>query len=407
MFDNVVELIKMQLQSNQFLTGGAVLGIIGGILVYLRRLPSQLFGLIKRRFVFEVEILNAETPFKWILTLFKYMDYAKRSNKLLLSWINDDDEYDDSKKSIIFSPGIGRHIFRHNGVLFWVYRSRNNESGTYERQFESLTISTFKFWKSRLIDMIYDGKKLYENVDNNIAIYIPDGIYWEKTGKIATRNINSIILDNGVMEDIIGDLDGFINKNEQYYTKYGIPYKRGYMFSGVSGSGKTSTIVALASYFNKNIYYIDLNSGKTDNSALQTLLANVPKYEFVVIEDIDISPAVCRTNKNIKTSNNLKTITINGLLNSLDGIGYANGRIIFITTNKPDEIDSALLRPGRVDKHIKFEYATKKQVEKLFNMFGVDGNCMEMAMKKENITMAEVQQIAMVEFNKKLDGKED
>jgi hypothetical protein len=42
-------------------------------------------------------------------------------------------------------------------------------------------------------------------------------------------------------------------------------------------------------------------------------------------------------------------ITLSGLLNAIDGVTARDGRILFITSNKPDHLDAALLRPGRID----------------------------------------------------------
>lgn len=70
------------------------------------------------------------------------------------------------------------------------------------------------------------------------------------------------------------------------------------------------------------------------------------------------------------------SVTLAGLLNALDGINAAEGRLFFASTNHIERLDPALLRPGRLDVHIRFGYATKWQAEMLFKRFftnfGVD-----------------------------------
>ena len=70
-----------------------------------------------------------------------------------------------------------------------------------------------------------------------------------------------------------------------------------------------------------------------------------------------------------KNDENKNNITFTALLNSLDGIAHAHGQMIFMTTNHPLVLDSALKRPGRVDFSLKFDYANKNQIEKMYKTF--------------------------------------
>lgn len=62
-------------------------------------------------------------------------------------------------------------------------------------------------------------------------------------------------------------------------------------------------------------------------------------------------------------------ITLSGLLNALDGIAAAEGRLLFATTNCFTALDEALRRPGRMDVHVEFKNATKWQARELFWSF--------------------------------------
>ena len=62
-------------------------------------------------------------------------------------------------------------------------------------------------------------------------------------------------------------------------------------------------------------------------------------------------------------------VSLSGLLNSLDGIGAQEGRVLFATTNKYSSLDPALCRPGRMDLHIEFKLASRFQAEELFKRF--------------------------------------
>ena len=57
------------------------------------------------------------------------------------------------------------------------------------------------------------------------------------------------------------------------------------------------------------------------------------------------------------------------LLNMFDGINECSGRIIIMTSNKPEVLDKALIRPGRIDIKIHFQNWTKYDVMRLINLF--------------------------------------
>lgn len=52
-------------------------------------------------------------------------------------------------------------------------------------------------------------------------------------------------------------------------------------------------------------------------------------------------------------------MTFSGLLNAIDGVASADERILFMTTNHVDRLDSALIRPGRIDVKQYFGYCTE------------------------------------------------
>jgi mitochondrial chaperone BCS1 len=77
-------------------------------------------------------------------------------------------------------------------------------------------------------------------------------------------------------------------------------------------------------------------------------------------------------------------ITMSGLLNAIDGVASQEGRILVMTTNYPEKLDDALIRPGRVDMKIEFGLARREQVRELFmRMYCVDEN--EMAGGRCNV----------------------
>ena len=88
------------------------------------------------------------------------------------------------------------------------------------------------------------------------------------------------------------------------------------------------------------------------------------KKLFFVLEDMD-----CIFNKNRTSSEELHcNLTFSGVLNALDGI-TGDKKIGFISTNHIEQLNNALIRPGRIDYILKFDYATKEQIIMMYNKF--------------------------------------
>lgn len=77
----------------------------------------------------------------------------------------------------------------------------------------------------------------------------------------------------------------------------GIPYRRGYLFYGPPGSGKSSYIQALAGALNYNLCVLNLSERGLADDKLIHLLSLVPERSFVLMEDVDAA-----FNKRVQTS---------------------------------------------------------------------------------------------------------
>ena len=76
-----------------------------------------------------------------------------------------------------------------------------------------------------------------------------------------------------------------------------------------------------------------------------------------------------KANHGAKTRNgdsNNEGISLSGLLNAIDGVASHEGRVLIMTTNCPEALDDALIRPGRIDMRIDFTLATCDQICELF-----------------------------------------
>jgi len=188
--------------------------------------------------------------------------------------------------------------------------------------------------------------------------------YWNESLRIKARPLDSVILPNKTTTAILQDLDSFIAQETQdFYEKHGIPYRRSYLFYGVPGAGKTSCIQAIAGAYKRSVAYLNIDPEMTDDG-LRSAMDDLPEDTIVVLEDVDALFTKDRQAKNAKS-----TLTFTGLLNALDGVGSSLGQLFILTTNLREELDSALIRNGRVDMQIFFDYADDEQIIKMWNMF--------------------------------------
>jgi hypothetical protein len=160
----------------------------------------------------------------------------------------------------------------------------------------------------------------------------------------------------------------------------GIPNKLGIMLYGLPGTGKTSTINAIATYLQKNLYYVNMNCVKT-NAHLKLLFDYVNKNcmegGIIIMEDIDAMTNVvharsldAQTNRQLSMAEVLDTqndvLTLEFFLNILQGSLTVDGSIFICTTNHYEKLDPAFCRDGRFDVKIEMKPADHHQFQEMY-----------------------------------------
>lgn len=326
--------------------------------------------------------------------------------------------------------------------------------------------------------------------------------YWTRTANRHARPMNTVVLDAKQKMDILSDMNEYLSPNAAaWYARRGIPLRRGYLFHGPPGTGKTSLSFALAGVFGLDIYVMSLLDPSLTEKDVMALFSYLPTRCIVLLEDIDTAgvarspdaneeenPAMeavkeapkkakktkkgeeddeekddeesddkaredsekkeedddvkksdAKKNSQNKENNpdnqtlaspasdsssyrdsdwdsddepvgNLtfphlaeklaisyqpstrhhsdhhpRGISLSGLLNAIDGVASHEGRVLVMTTNKPEALDEALIRPGRVDLQVCFTNATRHQAKELFIRMYVDDTPKPVKQKDVNI----------------------
>ena len=210
---------------------------------------------------------------------------------------------------------------------------------------------------------------------------------WNKATRV--QESAAVCLPDGVMEDLEEDLQRFLSSQEDY-DLLGIPHRRGYLLHGIPRSGKTATIRHLAGKLDKDLYVLSLSN--KDNDKISEALSGVPGTAILVLEDIDSVSLDIRGNSDGDTS---KKVSLDVLLNILDGLSTQQGQLVFLTANSLLGISEKLLMRGRVDVRVQFTYATIPQIRKYGEKLGIPDSHIEQAVLDfgdgEHV-MAEVQE---------------
>lgn len=285
-------------------------------------------------------------------------------------------------------PAYGVYPFLWHQYLV-VFNSRkdeqpqgNSNSGNFfnntPRRQVNLTV-----WGTRnrnlLLDIIQEARELWER-DHPAAqqYYSHRWSYWNSR-PLSRRTAETIYLPEGLYEDILTDAHRFL-QSRAMFEELGIPWRRGYLLYGPPGTGKTTLVHVLATELRLPLYYLSL-AAITSRNDLASLLDSVRPGSIVLIEDIDcIAAAAARMNEpppgenaSQQTAEPAKVqpttsekITPSDLLNQIDGIVASEGRILIMTTNYPQNLDVALVRPGRVDRRWHIDYARAPEIRRFY-----------------------------------------
>jgi len=264
-------------------------------------------------------------------------------------------------KGYNYHLSFGTYEIIFDGTLINVdYKKEGNPKACYERIifYERVILSSNNesVIKKFMTHVYTESRKVLS--DETICIFIPESSSgeWIKYQEIPTRNMSSIYIDEKSKKKIMNDITRFKN-SEHEYNNFGIPYKRTYLFSGPPGTGKSSFVKAICNELNCNLSILSL-SKKFDDESFLWAMSTLKKNTVLLVEDID-----CLFEKR---SSSEFPLTFSNFLNVLDGVLYNHGCIMFLTTNHPEKLDHALLRIGRVDCVLEFEYPKKNEIKKLF-----------------------------------------
>lgn len=266
------------------------------------------------------------------------------------------------------------------------------------------------------------NEEYYSNRNRNFK-----GNNWEECEFNSSRNFSNLFFEE--KKSLIKKIN-FFNENKDWYNYEGHPWTLGIGLHGPPGTGKTSVIKCIANKLNRHIIVIPLSKIKTQTEFSACFFEQYySRHNFhevgfeekiIVFEDIDCMSDIVKkrqskselcdksddsgsefetniVDKNTILQNKLLNkiaksvdnehddinyinldkskkdqITLSYILNTIDGIRETPGRIIIITSNNYDQLDPALIRPGRIDITLNMKNASIDIIKEMYNHYYKD-----------------------------------
>ncbi|MEZ0325065.1 MAG: AAA family ATPase [Fimbriimonas sp.] len=156
---------------------------------------------------------------------------------------------------------------------------------------------------------------------------------------IQQSNWADLVLPDGVMRTLEMHTSGFFESRDEF-DALAVPWKRGILFTGPPGNGKSHLIRAILNRL--SVPRLIVKSFGDDADDVQEVFDKVRELSpcVLVLEDLDSL---------------IKKELLSVVLNSLDGTEPLNGVLVLATTNHPEKLDPAIRnRPSRFDRVIEF-----------------------------------------------------
>lgn len=198
--------------------------------------------------------------------------------------------------------------------------------------------------------------------------------------KLRSIRREEVILPQKTLDLLDRNVGEFVRQREQL-RKLGMPIKKGLLFYGPPGTGKTHTIHYLASQLPDHTTLL-ITAEQVALLDHYFQLARFLQPAMIVIEDVDL---IARSRDDMRSA--CEESLLNKLLNEMDGLREDAAVLFVLTTNRPDQLESALAsRPGRVDQAIEFPLPDENGRRQLIRLYAcglkLDHDVVEMAVGK-------------------------
>lgn len=274
----------------------------------------------------------------------------------------------------------------HKNVSFAVYKNApivliHESAAANNDPYSEYKLVTFnnEFCIKQLKDMLRHAAIMYrlDYIDNS-----SESIYQFIRGSCRDfvvnnqkRDFDSVFIPKEQKDLLLDSIQHYIDRYD-WYNKNKIPNHFGIMLYGEPGTGKTSIAAALATHFKCELTILTGDNIKCLPDAFRMNQISIKPlhrkmYRIILIEDIDCGfknkRELISDNISVNSYDSIDTYDryhhnngVASLLNIFDGIGAPSNVIYIFTTNHRENLDPALIRPGRIDLAMEIGYVTRE-----------------------------------------------
>jgi hypothetical protein len=411
MFADLLAWYTTLLKSNPIAAGFVSMYGLGVATFVLRNIPARIWAFIKRNGTTTLYINNTAVgsnmeSFNNFLRWYEGSYWARFSRTLSLNggWMRSGTEIDSGT---VVGIGDGSHFCMYKRRPVWVHRKRlDNNQSAHQLNYE-ISITVLGRRRKLINELIEEFR--YRDTEGTTGVFMYDR-EWKRVGEVQQRPLHTVIMDPATKAKLVERVDAWLQAKQWHHDR-GFIYKLTIMLHGIPGSGKSSLIRAMASHYKRDLCFLHLASH--NDASLRDALMTAPARAIIAVEDFDdvtaiharrgfktglyqgrlpnpkvtldepagpgpgirVSEVQSRSNEEEGEPDNdlLKMgVTLSGMLQCLDGVLSLDGKILCLSTNRPEVFDQALVRKGRINETFEIGALQSPQIHEYITLMYPD-----------------------------------
>ena len=340
---------------------------------------------LKSKFIYQIDVTSMfmSMPSELISNHFKHITITKNYRNNMS---------DTDSRVIESQSGASMDIKMYKGTPIILYVSEGKQRDNSDYILSTIYTKKHKKNLDKFVDKLchcvicsseHDKRGVYRTTAHG---YTPLSFGFPK------RSFNDVFMKKNDKDLIIHTIEKFLN-SRSWYEKHHIPYHFGLILYGEPGTGKSSIIQAIVNKFNFNKIVVEGDSIHSSlNSIKDNEILSSETTTAIIIEDADLTccPVGDRNDMRVLEAAERYKHNLGYLMNSMDGIGCFQNVIYIFSTNSIEDIDPAILRPGRLDLHVNISYVCDETMNQ-FLKFHYGKQMPENYHVKDKLIFAEMQ----------------